>query len=253
MRISVALAFDLLHSTVIVGVTVRQQATVPRREDADWHVRDREMQDLLLFPCNGNAMEALDCLGDEFRGIGFVDDSPGKIGTTVFGLPVWNRSALSEFPDAKVLAVPGSPDSFPRRGELIASLEIPRARLAAVVHPKAMVSRNASIGANVLLMAGVVITANAVIEDHVVILPNSVVHHDSRIGAYTMVGAGVVVAGCVHIGAHCYIGSGSRFRNNLTIAPGTLVGLGSTVVKPIGEASGVWAGTPARFVRQLAG
>jgi sugar O-acyltransferase (sialic acid O-acetyltransferase NeuD family) len=207
------------------------------------------MQELLLFPCNGNSLEALDCLGEAFRAIGFVDDDPKKIGTTVFGLPVWSRGALRRFPDAKVLAVPGSPASFPRRAELIASLAIPRERLATVIHPKAVVSRHASIGSNVLLMAGVVVTANAVVEDHVVILPNAVVHHDSRIGAYTMMGSGVLVAGFVDIGENCYIGSGSRFRNNLTVASGTLVGLGSTVVRAIEETGGVWAGNPARFMR----
>jgi sugar O-acyltransferase (sialic acid O-acetyltransferase NeuD family) len=207
------------------------------------------MQDLVLFPCNGNAMEALDCLGNEFRAIGFIDDDRGKIGKSVLGLPVWSRSALAEYADAKVLAVPGSPASFPRRAELIESLAIPRERLATVVHPNALVSRHASIGLNVLLMAGVVVTANAVIEDHVVILPNAVVHHDSRIGAYTMMGSGVLVAGFVDIGEKCYIGSGSRFRNNLAIASGTLVGLGSTVVRAIEETGGVWAGNPARFMR----
>ena len=31
--------------------------------------------DLLIFPCNGNALEALDCLGSAFRCVGFVDDT----------------------------------------------------------------------------------------------------------------------------------------------------------------------------------
>ncbi|MCK7470637.1 MAG: hypothetical protein MZU95_07475 [Desulfomicrobium escambiense] len=31
---------------------------------------------LLIFPCNGNGLEALDCLGDAFRCIGFIDDRP---------------------------------------------------------------------------------------------------------------------------------------------------------------------------------
>lgn len=207
------------------------------------------MQDLLLFPCNGNAIEALDCLGDVFRPIGFVDDSPAKTGTTVLGLPVWNRMALSRFPNAKVLAVPGSPTSFSRRSASITSLAIPRERFAAVVHPNTLVSRHAHLGLNVLIMAGVVITANVVIGDHVVILPNSVVHHDSRIGAYTILGSNVLVAGSVHIGEHSYIGSGSRFRDHLTVAPDTLVGLGAIVVTSIEQSGGVWIGHPARFMR----
>jgi sugar O-acyltransferase (sialic acid O-acetyltransferase NeuD family) len=207
------------------------------------------MQDLLLFPCNGSAAEALDCLGEGFRAVGFVDDDPKKVGTSIFGVPVWDRRALSDFSSAKVLAVPGSPASFGRRAEHIASLGIPRERFATVIHPKAAVSRNAQVGANVLVMAGTVVTSNAVIEDHVLILPNAVIHHHSRIGAYTILGAGVLVAGFVEIGGHCYIGGGARFRNNLKIASATLVGLGSTVLRSIEEPGGVWAGHPARCLR----
>lgn len=204
------------------------------------------MHDLLLFPCNGNALEALDCVGDGLRPLGFVDDDPRKVGSDVAGLPVWSRAALSAFPDAKVLAVPGSPTSFARRASLIASLSVPPERFVSVVHPRAAVSPHAHIGANVLIMAGAVITATAIIEDHVVVLPNSVVHHDSLIGAYTILGAGALVAGHVHLGRNCYVGAGVRLRNGIAVAPLTLIGIGSTVLRSIDEPGGVWAGTPAR-------
>jgi hypothetical protein len=35
---------------------------------------------LLIFPCNGNGLKALDCLGDANELIGFVDDTPEKQG-----------------------------------------------------------------------------------------------------------------------------------------------------------------------------
>ena len=57
------------------------------------------MDDLLLFPCNGNAPEAVDYLGVAYRAIGFIDDDPAKIGTHVLGMPVWDRAALARFPD----------------------------------------------------------------------------------------------------------------------------------------------------------
>lgn len=206
-------------------------------------------EELLLFPCNGNAREAMDCLGSAFRPIGFIDDSPAKIGTTVMGLPVWSRRALADHPSARVLAVPGGPASFDQRAEVIASLAVPPSRFATVVHPAAAVSRHARLGRNVLVMAGVVITSNAVLEDHVVVLPNSVIHHDARVGAYTMVGSNVVISGSVVIDDRCYIGSGSRLRDHTHIPSATLVGMGATVVRSIPSPGGVWAGTPARLLR----
>jgi hypothetical protein len=42
---------------------------------------------LLVFPYNGNALEALDCVGDSYRFIGFVDDTPEKQGIERHGSP----------------------------------------------------------------------------------------------------------------------------------------------------------------------
>jgi sugar O-acyltransferase (sialic acid O-acetyltransferase NeuD family) len=209
------------------------------------------MPDLLLFPCNGNAIEALDCLADELRPIAFVDDDSAKIGTTVYGLPVRGRDAFAAFPAAKVLAVPGSPTSFARRADTITRLGIPHDRFATVVHPAAIVSAHATVGANVLVMGGAVVTAGAVVEDHVIILPNSVIHHDSRIEAHTVVGSGVVIAGYVRIGQNAYISSGSCIGSHVNVAPGTLVGMGSIVLQSIPEPLGVWVGNPARLLRPV--
>lgn len=200
---------------------------------------------LLIFPSNGNALEALDCLGNAFRLIGFVDDSPEKLGRTLHGHEVFPRAALADWPDALVLAVPGSPTSFRARGDLIDGLALDPARFARVVHPSARVSPLASLGRNVLVMAGVVITSNAVIGDHVCILPNTVIHHDVRIGDRTLIGSNVTVAGGVEIGPGCYLGSGSSVMNGLTIGAGALIGIGSTVIRPVSPGATV-AGNPAR-------
>ena len=79
---------------------------------------------LLIFPCNGNAIEALDCLGDEYEFLGFVDDTPEKQSAGAHGFPVYPRQALKEHRSAKVLAVPGSSMSFRRRQEFIEGLGV---------------------------------------------------------------------------------------------------------------------------------
>jgi sugar O-acyltransferase (sialic acid O-acetyltransferase NeuD family) len=203
---------------------------------------------LLIFPCNGNGSEALDCLGEAYRCIGFIDDSDLKQGSKCCGLPVYSRSALSDFPDAKVLAGPGSPTSYRERGAIIHSLgPLPTERFSQVVHPAARVSPLAQLGRNLLIMAGVVITSNVTVADHVCLLPNTVVHHDSTIGELTLVGSNVTVAGHVKVGSNCYIGSGSAIRNDLSIGDRALIGLGSTVVRNVGSGARV-AGSPARVL-----
>lgn len=205
------------------------------------------MKELLIFPYNGNGIEALDCIPDNFKFIGFVDDTIEKQGVNEFGHTVFNREALTKFKNAYILAVPGSPSSYMFRKKIIDDLNISKERFATIIHPTARVSPLAKIGRNTLVMAGVVLTSNCKIGDNVCVLPNSVIHHDSSIGDYTLIGSNVTVAGHTTIASNCYIGSGTSIINGITIEEGTLVGMGSNVIKSIPRNSKV-VGNPARIL-----
>lgn len=200
---------------------------------------------LLIFPFNGNGLEALGCLSDDFEFIGFVDDEIKKQGKQNLGFTVFSRKAIDNYPAAKILAVPGSPTTFLKRRQIIEDLKILPARFATIIHKNAYISPLAKIGRNVLLMAGVVVTSNAVIGDNVCILPNTVIHHDVTIGNEVLIGSNVTIAGYSKIGDNCYIGSGSRIINNIRIGNRVLVGMGSNVIKPVRNNFKV-AGNPAK-------
>jgi sugar O-acyltransferase (sialic acid O-acetyltransferase NeuD family) len=202
-------------------------------------------QPLLIFPHNGNGIEALDCLASDFDLVGFVDDTPEKQGKDRYGHRVFSRTAFAEHADALVLAIPGSAASYRSREEIITRLGINDRRFARVVHPTASVSPLAVVGYNVLIMAGVVVTSNAVIGNHVCILPNTVIHHDATIGDWTLIGSSVTIAGGVVVGENCYIGSGSTLMNGSHIGDGALVGLGSNVIRNVPAGARV-VGNPAR-------
>ena len=205
------------------------------------------MQKLLIFPYNGNGLEALSCIGKKYEFLGFIDDTKEKQGTDSFGHKIFDREALKKYPKAKVLAVPGSAVSYSSRDKIIAGLKLEQKRFTTIIHPSAVISPLAKIGNNVLIMAGVVITSNAIIGDHVCILPNSVIHHDSIIGEYSIIGSNVVIASSTKVGALCYIGSGSSIINNIVIGNKTLVGMGTNVTKSLPTNSKA-VGNPARLI-----
>jgi sugar O-acyltransferase (sialic acid O-acetyltransferase NeuD family) len=208
-------------------------------------VSSRASTPLLIFPCNGNGLEALDCLGHAWHCVGFVDDTPQKQASGVYGYPVFPRAVLTDFADARVLAVPGGPTSYRSRRQVIEGLDISPGRFARVIHPAANVSPHATLGDNLLVMAGVVITSNAVIGSHVCLLPNSVVHHDCVVGDWSLVGSNVTITGGVQIGKNSYIASGSRIMHGIRIGAGALVGIGSNVIRDVAADSCV-AGNPAK-------
>lgn len=205
------------------------------------------MKQLLIFPYNGNGLEALDCLQGQYELIGFVDDTREKQGVQAEGVEVFSREALERYKNADVLAVPGSPTTYMQRRAIIESLCLPENRFATIIHPKAQVSHLARIGYNVLIMAGVVITSNAVLGNHLCILPNTVVHHDVHIHDYTLMGANIVIAGYTTVERNCYIGSGSNVIDHITIGDFTLVGMGTNVITSFPPRQKV-VGNPARSI-----
>jgi sugar O-acyltransferase (sialic acid O-acetyltransferase NeuD family) len=205
------------------------------------------VEKLLIFPFNGNALEAMDCIAGQYEVLGFIDDTPEKQRKTKWGYTVFDRSVLEKYKNAKVLAVPGSPLSYKKRNEHILSLGIGKERWATVIHPKAHLGKHVKLGANCLVMAGVVLTSNTIIGDHVCILPNTVIHHDSVINDYTIIGSNVVIAGGTIIEKSCYIGSGSNIINGISIGANTLIGLGSNVLKTV-PANSKMAGNPAKEI-----
>ncbi len=202
---------------------------------------------ILIFPYNGNGIEALDCIRDQYEFMGFIDDTKEKQGMNSLGYEIYSREVLNTFPDAEVLAVPGSPESYTKRKEIIDSLNIDVKRFARLIHPNAVISKLGKIGYNVLIMGGVVITSNSEIGNHVCILPNSVIHHDTFIGDYTLIGSNVNVAGNTVIGNNCYIGSGSNIINNVQIGNRTLIGLGTNIIRSVKEESRI-VGNPGKYI-----
>lgn len=200
---------------------------------------------LVIFPYNGNGLEALDCIDyEKYDVLGFIDDDIKKYSSNY---EIFPRSIIMDFKELFLLAVPGSPSSFRQRAENINSLGLNPARFINAIHPRASIGKKVNIGYNCLIMAGVVITSNAVIHNHVCLLPNTVIHHDVMVNDYTLIGSNVVVAGGTSIGQNCYIGSGTNVINGIHIGDGALVGLGSNVIKDVPVNSTV-AGNPAHLI-----
>ncbi|OGX33648.1 MAG: hypothetical protein A3C36_01935 [Omnitrophica WOR_2 bacterium RIFCSPHIGHO2_02_FULL_52_10] len=210
---------------------------------------------LIIFPFGGNGREAAAqitssaALKEEWELVGFVDDDPAARGKEACGVTVLgNTNILKEYPEAKILAVPGNPGNYLKRRDVIEGLDLKKDRFARVLAPSAVISPDAKIGYNTLLLANVVVGCGATIGNHCIILPNTTLGHDSVIEDYCCIGANVAVSGYVTIRSGCYIGSGSAIRERVTIRERALVGIGSNVISDI-EKEVIVAGNPAKLLR----
>ena len=211
---------------------------------------------LLIFPFGGNGKEslisilAINDIRPEWEVIGFIDDNQSLHGKEYAGVKVLGgRDMLQAYPDAFVLAIPGSPKGYLRRKPTIDSLGIEASRFATIIHPSVVIAPDAAIGRNTLLMPHVVVSCGVRVGNHCVVLPNTVIAHDSAVGDYCCIGSNVSISGSVSIGSECYIGSGVKMRENIHIGDRTLIGLGSNVLSDI-AAEVVAVGSPAKEMRK---
>lgn len=215
------------------------------------------MENLVLIGAGGlgretvEAVRACNEINPRWNLLGFLDDGLAP-DSSVGGVRVLGpTSEISRIPDAKVVLCTARPDRYWSRKQLVASLSLPPSRYATIIHPAASIGSSVRVGAGCIVLAGSVATADVDIGPHVAIMPNCVLTHDDRIGPYVTFGAGVRLAGEVTVGEGAYMGSGCMVRENVSIGPWALVGMGSLILVDV-PSTQVWAGSPARFLRNMA-
>jgi len=210
--------------------------------------------DLLVYGSSGHAKAVLDAAlrSGRFRVIGLLDDDPARHGMTVLGLRVLGAEAGLQPGDHAgsqlVLAVGSNRD----RQKLWQRLQSLGRTFACVVHPSASVGQEVLLGAGTVVLAGAVINPGTVFGEQGIVNTGGTVDHDCQIGAFVHVSPGAHLAGNVRVGALAHVGIGACVIPGITIGEGATVGAGAAVVKDVGPGE-VVGGVPARAIRHREG
>jgi sugar O-acyltransferase (sialic acid O-acetyltransferase NeuD family) len=179
--------------------------------------------------------------------MGFVDDTPELLGTTILGLPVLGVvDSLTTIPhDAIVVAIG---DNRLRRivtERLVAGGE----RLATAIHPFSSIAPTARIGEGSMISTGVLVQVRVTIGRGVMLSTKSSVDHDTVLDDFAHLSAGATVGGKVQIGGETLIALGASVTSGMKVGARTIIGAGSVVVRDIPD-DVVAFGVPARVRSQ---
>lgn len=172
--------------------------------------------------------------------LGFLDDDLSK--TSYRNIPVLGPiSSASCYCNASFIIAIGDNHT---RAELASNMKL---RWYTAIHPSAVISPSAKIGAGSMILANATVNADSVIGDHCIINTASVVEHENRIGNFVHLSSRVVLGGCVQVDSYCHIGIGVCVRNCIHICSDCVIGAGAAVVSDI-SAPGTYIGVPAKIM-----
>ncbi|MEM9953283.1 MAG: acetyltransferase [Chloroflexota bacterium] len=199
----------------------------------------------LVIGAGGHAKVIIDSLTlDGVNDIHLLDDNLALKNKIIAGFKV--KGTIAQWQDSQPDAVIVAIGNNQIRQQIVKTISIDDTHWQAVIHPRAIIAKSATIGVGTAVMAGAIINADSRVGEHCIINTGTTIDHDCVIGNYVHVAPGVNVAGGVTVGNGSLLGIGSTILPNNHIGNNTVIGAGAIVVSNIPD--GVTAlGIPATW------
>lgn len=202
---------------------------------------------LLVFGAGGHGKVVADAA--QLAGYvlaGFIDDDPARVGRSVLGLPVLAWTDVAQDADASrrfliALAI-GDNAARQRCMERVRAVgfEVPVIR-----HPSSVVASSVTLGAGVLVVAGVVVNPDASVADGAILNTGSVIEHDCKVGAFAHISPKAALGGAATVGDRSHVGLGAVILPGIRVGADARVGAGAAVIGDVPDGVTV-VGVPAR-------
>lgn len=191
-----------------------------------------------------------DCIdaGQDYEALGFiVDPRYGRPGTIINDRPILGDFEWLARHGSQVRTICAVGDPVIRKRLADRAVEC-GARFTTICHPSAIRSRRTTVGNGCLIGAGVILSVNSGIADHVQLYTGCRIGHDSVVESYAGLSTGVCVAGNVTVGEGCFVGTGASIIEKRTVGEWSIVGAGAVVIADV-PALSVAVGVPAKVIK----
>ena len=184
---------------------------------------------------------------------GMLDANEQLWGKQFFGLPILGgdvllKNLVQQGVDHAFIGVGTTGNTKPRQ-KLYDLAKNMGFDFVSAIHPSAVISPSAQIGAGVAIMADAVVNSDARLGNNVIINTRSVVEHDCIVGDHSHIATGALLAGGVVVGNGSHVGIGACVRQGIRIGNDAVVGAGAVVVDDVAD-NVVVAGNPARILKE---
>ena len=198
---------------------------------------------VLLIGASGLAREVL--AAGMVGVVGILDDDAALHGTEIGGMPVLGAIDSAAGREEQLLVCIGPSAARRQVVRRLVDLGVTTERFAVFAARSARIGTTSDIGAGSIVLDGVVITADAILGEHVVVMPNCTITHDDVVHDFATLAAGVSLGGSAQIGAAAYVGMNASIKQGVTIGEEAIVGMGSVVLVDVPDRQ-TWVGVPAR-------
>lgn len=133
------------------------------------------------------------------------------------------------------------------RQKIARNIEKHNKSLLSVIHPSAILAKNAKLGHGSFIAPNVAVNSLAVIGKFVILNTSSVIEHECVIENGAHIAPGAVLAGNVTVGERTFIGANAVVKQGVRIGKDVVVGAGTVVLRDISDGMKV-IGNPGKTV-----
>lgn len=202
---------------------------------------------LVVYGCGTQGRVIIEMLAESesYREFQLTDDNPALWGSSIFSRPVMPPLEVLASAGRRFLCAIGGNAA---RREIFERLCRAGHAVVTLVHPAAIVSGSASLGAGTVVMARSVVNTEALVGAGCLLNTGCVVEHHCEVGDFAHLAPGVLLGGGVTVGANAFLGLGAVVLPNLTVGRDAVVGAGAVVIHDVPPGATV-AGNPATILR----